>query len=237
MVWECDRVRLVDPTEQIIMPDTSGAQTGTASQRSRALSDRGQAVALMHFDHVEKQVALAVTKAALLVAASAFIVGAYVRVVVDVHIFDIFVSSAPFSTVLFVIGGVFLMLGFTCALVAVFPKRGRGEQRNALYYGWVSSALFDEYAKQFQKEDRDNELDMNLLRQIWSKSKWLDRMFWYTATSIWCILIGSWFCIVSLASGLNHPPNTTGQVVQPLVMQPVPIPPEKPPQPNGGRRQ
>jgi hypothetical protein len=71
------------------MANSSDAQSGQVSQRKRLLSDRGQAVALMHFEHVEKQVALAVTKASLLVAASAFIVGAYVKVVTDLRIFAI----------------------------------------------------------------------------------------------------------------------------------------------------
>jgi hypothetical protein len=219
------------------MSGTSGGQTGTAPQRSSVLSGKGQAVALMHFDHVEKQVALAVTKAALLVAASAFIVGAYVRVMVVLHIFEA-LGPTDLSTILFIIGGAFLMIGFTCALVAVFPKRGRGDLANALYYGWVSSVLFDEYKTQFQKNDAEDELDENMLRQIWSKSNWLDRMFWYTAASIWCIIIGSWFCIVALAFGLNHLPSkeTTAQTVQAQIVPPVPIPPQKPPQPNSGKR-
>jgi Family of unknown function (DUF5706) len=190
------------------MPDSSDVVgAGTAqekAERKRLLSDRGQAVALMHFDHIERQVALAVTKASLLVAASAFIVGAYIRVVVDFRIFS-FLGSADLSKAVLVVGGACLMLGFTCALVAVFPKRGSGAERNALYYGWISSVVLDDYQEQFQREDRDNELDRNMLRQIWAKSLWLDRMFWYTSASIWFIVLGSWLCIVALAFASNDP--------------------------------
>ena len=105
------------------MPDSSyAAGAGTAqekAERKRLLSDRGQAVALMHFDHIERQVALAVTKASLLVAASAFIVGAYVRVVVDFRVFS-FLGSADLSKAVLVIGGACLMSPWS----RCFPSEG-----------------------------------------------------------------------------------------------------------------
>jgi hypothetical protein len=204
------------------MGDSSDVKSVQVSERKRLLSDRGQAVALMHFEHVEKQVALAVTKASLLVAASAF--GAYVKVATDLRIFAI-LGWTDLSTILFVVGGGLLMMGFTCALVAAFPRRGARGERNPLYYGWIASVDFEDYQDHFQKEERNHELDKNMLRQIWDKSRWLDRMFWYTAISIWFILIGSWFCIVALAFGSAHLPQVETAIFgPPAAVVPIPTP-------------
>jgi Family of unknown function (DUF5706) len=213
------------------MADSSAVKSAEVSERKRLLSDRGQAVALMHFEHVERQVALAVTKASLLVAASAFIVGAYVKVVTDLRIFAI-LGWADLSTILFVFGGALLMTGFTCALVAAFPRRGPRGERNPLYYGWIAAVDFEVYQEIFQKEEREHELDKNMLRQIWDKSRWLDRMFWYTAISIWFILLGSWVCLIALAFGSNHLPIVESQAPAAAV---APIPTPAPIQRNGKR--
>lgn len=167
-----------------------------ASQATSKLSPRGQLVALTYFDHVERQIALAVTKASLLVAASALIVAAFVRAIIDIKIFVILDVG---WIVLFAFGGALLLIGFTCALIAVVPHKTSGEP-NALYYGWISVVSFEDYRAQFENEDRAASLDENLLRQVYGKSRWLRRMFVWTSWSIWCTILGTWFCVFVLAS-------------------------------------
>jgi hypothetical protein len=160
------------------------------------LSQWGKQVAVTHFEHVERQVALAATKASLLVAASALIIGAFLRAITDFRIFETLGWNDRWS-IAFAAGGLLLVLGFLLALIAIIPK-SKAEEPNALYYGWIGSASLEQYRRQFLSEDAGKKLDENLLRQIWGKSKWLKRMFRFTLYSIWCTIIGALLCLLVL---------------------------------------
>jgi hypothetical protein len=71
--------------EHYTMANGTGNQV--AQPQDGALSERGRSIAMMYFEHVERQVALAVTKASILVVAGAFVIGAYVKAIADYHIF------------------------------------------------------------------------------------------------------------------------------------------------------
>ena len=177
------------------------------------LSDRGRELALAHFNHVEQQVSLAATTAGLIVAADALLLGGYIAVTKDYEVFNTFGPTAP--GVLYAMAGGLIVLGFLFALFAVFPNIKFASLQftveNVLFFGWVGKQKFDKYLKTFVEKDSQNgqELDRELLRQVWGKSRWLNKMFSFIQLAVLCTILGTLLtCGVLIAYGrLLHIPN------------------------------
>lgn len=164
----------------------------------------------MHFNHVEQQVSLAATTAGLIVAADALLIGAYVNLVKSYTIFKIF--GLWIEGIAFGIGGAFLVVGFLCALFAVFPNiRFASFQytvENVVFFGWIGKRGFSEYLQTFLSKDAGNgeELDKELLYQVWGKSRWLTRMFKFIQLAVLCTILGTLIVVtVLLLSGYKLP--------------------------------
>jgi hypothetical protein len=180
------------------------------SSETCRLSQRGQELALMHFNHVEHQVALAATTAGLIVAADALLIGAYVTLIKNYAIFRVFGLWA--EGILFGMGGGFLVIGFLCALFAVFPNiRFASFQytvENVLFFGWIGKQEFSDYVRVFLSKDAGDggEIDKELLYQIWGKSRWLARMFRFIQLAVLCTILGTLIIVgVLLVSGYKLP--------------------------------
>lgn len=193
-----------DPEEQPTQ-NSSTKPVGTCQ-----LSPRGREIALMHFNHVEQQVSLAATTAGLIVAADALIIGAYVSIIKDYTIFKVF--GLWIEGIAFGIGGAFLVAGFLCALFAVFPNvRFASFQytvENVVFFGWIGKQGFSEYLQTFLSKDTgtSEELDKELLYQIWGKSRWLTRMFKFIQLAVLCTILGTIIVVVVLLiSGYKLP--------------------------------
>ncbi len=177
------------------------------------LSDRGRELALAHFNHVEQQVSLAATTAGLIVAADALLLGGYIAVTKDYKVLSTFGTTAP--GIAYAAAGGLIVFGFLFALFAVFPNIKFASLQftveNVLFFGWVGKQDFDKYLKTFVDKDLGNgqELDRELLWQVWGKSRWLNKMFTFIQLAVLCtILRTALTCGVLIAYGRLLPiPN------------------------------
>jgi hypothetical protein len=174
------------------------------------LSQRGRELALAHFNHVEQQVSLAATTAGLIVAADALLLGAYVAISKDYKVFN--TLGVSIGGLLYVASGCLIVLGFLFALFAVFPNiRFEALQytvENVLFFGWVGKQEFSRYFMTFIEKDKQNgeELDRELLWQVWKKSSWLNSMFTFIQLAVLCTIAGTFLsCVVLLAVGQQLP--------------------------------
>ena len=193
-----------NPKEQPI----DKAPSPTAEKHS--LSQYGREVALLHFNHVEQQVSLAATTSGLIVAADALMIGAYIAVVKDYAIFKVF--GLWIEGIMFAVGGGLLVAGFLCALFAVFPNiRFASFQytvENVVFFGWIGKQDFSDYLRTFLSKDsgESEELDKELLYQIWGKSRWLNRMFKFIQLAVLSTILGTIIiATVLLISGYKLP--------------------------------
>jgi hypothetical protein len=174
------------------------------------LTDDGVKLAFAYFEHVEKQVALATTTAQLTVAATALLITAYVSAVKGYHWDNkIVTESVGF---LFVGSGVFLTAGFALALFAAFPNLRTGwkrpdDVRSLFYFKTVASLESPErYMAEFAALDKEGAgLGNEILRQVWGKSFWLNRMFVRVKWAIGCITGGTLLLIVALLLMYGYP--------------------------------
>lgn len=170
-----------------------------------ALSERGREIALMHFDHVEQQVSLAATTAGLIVAADALIIGAYIAIVTELQIFT--GAGISWRDIIFGVGGALLVIGFLFALFAVFPNIRLASFRytieNVVFFGWIGSQRFDDYMRTFLEKDAGTgqELDRELLYQIWGKSRWLARMFRFIQLAVLCTIAATVIVVATIVVG------------------------------------
>ena len=113
MEFEQPAVKPANQANYSATPEIAEAMTPKISQR-------GYELALVHFNHVEQQVALATTTAGLIVAADALLLGAYVSVSKDYKTFS--TLGATFPGIVFLLAGALIVAGLSCALVAVHPN-------------------------------------------------------------------------------------------------------------------
>jgi Pycsar effector protein len=140
-------------------------------------------VAMVFFNHVESQVGLATNKTALLIAANAFIVPAYLTLLKE---FADKVPSWAIQPWYVTVGLAFLLLALasTFSLWAVLPTlRPRPiepTRRNLVFFGHVGSfgMHWEEYINRFQNANPE-ELLRDILAQAHAKSFYLARMFWW----------------------------------------------------------
>jgi hypothetical protein len=167
--------------------------------------ERAQTIALTHFEHVERQVQLAATKASLIVAADALMLNAYLKAITD---YEVFMALSGIPLRWFSLGGGFLVVGFVAALLAVFPKTwGGGGIDNVLFYGSIARSNEQVYINSFWSNARAGKLDDALLLQIHGKSGWLKKMFMLTSISIISIIAGTCICAVVLGEHVNMLPG------------------------------
>ena len=169
-------------------------------KRYGEMSEAAQKIALMHFDHVERQIQLAATKAALMVTADALILTAYLKVVNDYQVFD---HPIDIWTWLFGLGGILLLVGLCTALLAVWPKIRTDGDAQPLFYGWIATAGRSSYVDTFRERDKSQQLGEDVLLQIHGKSQWLAFMFQCTRVSITCIIASIILCAPTLLSSRN----------------------------------
>jgi hypothetical protein len=174
----------------------------------RGLTDDGMKLAFAYFEHVEKQVALATTTAQLTVAATALLINAYVSAVKDYRWTDDILTDRV--GLLFVGSGVFLTAGFALSLFVAFPNLRTGWKRpndvqSIFYFKTVASMASPEsYMAEFVAKERDG-LGNEILRQVWGKSFWLNRMFVLVKWAIGSITIGTLLLIAALLLMYGHP--------------------------------
>jgi hypothetical protein len=167
--------------------------------------ERAQTIALAHFEHVERQVQLAATKASLIVAADALMLNAYLKVITD---YEVFTALGRIPLRWFSLGGGLLVVGFVTALLAVFPKTwGGGGIDNVLFYGSIARSNQQVYINSFWSNACAGKLDDALLLQIHGKSGWLRKMFMLTSISIISIIAGTCICAVVLGEHVNTLPG------------------------------
>jgi hypothetical protein len=167
------------------------------------MSEFHQTVALSYFEHVERQIQLAVTKASFLVAALSILLTAYLRAVVDLRFFgslesavrkgDIGEAAYHASTATFMLCGVFLVSALVCAILGTLPKvlpnrRGGPDDHaignNVLFYGFIATLTPTKFYEAFKLE-RHEQLERDLLLQACGKAKWLRHMYkWLNAASL-----------------------------------------------------
>ena len=163
-----------------------------------SLSQRGRELALTHFNHIEQQVALATTTAGLIIAADALIIAVYLAAVKDFQIFHKLGGSIP--GIAFGAGGVLFILGLLFALAAAFPNIRAGwfqmSADNLFFFGTIARLSFADYSSSFIGHDRAQTLDLELLSQVWAKSRWLVRMFRFLQAAIGCTVAGTILTVV-----------------------------------------
>lgn len=167
------------------------------------MSEFHQTVALSYFDHVERQIQLAVTKASFLVAAVSILLTAYLRVVVDLRFFSSLESAAfrgvisevayRASTATFLICGLCLVSALVCAILGTLPKvlpnrKGRPDDHevgnNVLFYGFIATLTPTQFYEAFKLE-RHEQLQRDLLLQACGKARWLRHMYkWLNSASL-----------------------------------------------------
>jgi hypothetical protein len=167
-------------------------------------------LAFAYFEHVEKQVALATTTAQLTVAATALLINAYVSAVTGYRWDNNIVTDTV--GLLFVGSGVFLTAGFALALFVAFPNLRTGwkrpdDVRSVFYFKTVASMESPEsFMAEFAALDKKSDgLGNEILRQVWGKSFWLNRMFVRVKWAIGSITIGTLLLIAALLLMYGHP--------------------------------
>jgi hypothetical protein len=173
------------------------------------LSDDGVKLAFAYFEHVEKQVALATTTSQLTVAATALLINAYVIAVKEY----LWTAAAATERVraLFVCSGAFLIAGLVLALLSAIPNlRTRwGKQhdlRSIFYFKTVASMSPVEYIVEFRAADKKSGgFDNEILRQVWGKSYWVNRMFTRTQWAIRSIIGSTLLFIAALLLMYGYP--------------------------------
>jgi len=170
----------------------------TLPDEAVGMSHRGRELAVTHFNHVEQQVALATTTAGLIVAADALIIAVYLTVVRDLQIFAKLAGSL--TGIVFAIGGALFIVGLLFALAAAFPNIRAGwfqmDVDNLFFFGTIARLPFSDYSRHFIAHDRAQTLDMELLSQVWAKSRWLVRMFRFLQVAIGCTVAGTILTVV-----------------------------------------
>jgi hypothetical protein len=148
---------------------------------------------VIHFNHVEQQVALAITTSALVVAANALILGGYITIAKEWQVFS---KLGPVSGYFFFLSGVYLILGLLFSLLAVYPNI-KSLTKNApvidiFFFGKVGSySSFGQYLNEFDKCASENRLDQEMLFQVWGKSKFLRDVFKKVQCSVAFTMIGT----------------------------------------------
>jgi Family of unknown function (DUF5706) len=163
------------------------------------------AAAQNYFEHVEKQVSLATTKAQLLVAGLAFLLTAYVRLIVDagvLKILDTTIRNGPtdwlaiVTWLLWALCGVPVVAAMICALYGTQPKskvQNTIVDRSLFFFGHVADMSANEYLDAFGRAP-DAVLLRDLLTQAYGKACWLKRMYRW-------IELANWSTIAALACG------------------------------------
>jgi len=133
-------------------------------------------------------VTLAATTAALIVAADALIIGAYVSLIKDYKLFQQAGSSFRGHQAVLILAGVCIVGGFFCALYAVYPKIGsRSPDPNVLFFGWIAEQRSAAgYVRAYLEKDAGtgHELYEALLYQVYEKSHSLKRIFRFIQLAI-----------------------------------------------------
>jgi hypothetical protein len=172
---------------------TSGKMNGPNVETG--LPETGHKIALIHFEHVERQVQLAAAMAAIIVTADALMLNAYLKAATD---YKVFITLGTVPSRWFFVGGLLLLLGFVAALLTVFPNIWGSGTENILFFGSIASIKEQDYVTEFRRAANRGQLDECLLRQIHAKSRWLKKMFVSTIISICSIIVGTCICVFVL---------------------------------------
>jgi hypothetical protein len=182
------------------------------------VSKQGQTLALTHFNHVEQQVTLAATTAALIVAADALLIGTYVGVIKD---FKPFPALGVVWGGLFAGGGVLLIVAFLLALWAALPRLRDSSPgvipavQNLLFFEKLRQLSFQEYYTQFCQTS-ERQWDVELLFQVHAKSQWLATIFRRIRWALVCTMVGTVLalgviCLKARSLPSGQPPPTAQQ--------------------------
>ena len=194
----------------------------TGGSAAAPLTDEVRGIALAHFEHVEKQVGLATTTAALIVTATALLLNAYLLIAKN---FDMFTASKSLGErEAFFVSGVSLVVGAILSLIAVFPNLSSrwfalSDIQSLLFFGTVGQMSRDEYLGRFEYTGKNNGFDREILVQTWAKSRWLIRMFRFTQAGIVFVIAGAIIgaCVLVYDVAILEAP-----VIIPAVNQPAP---------------
>ena len=162
------------------------------------LSDVGFSLAVTNYGHIEQQATLAVTKAALLVAAQALLGGTYVAVAKDYKIFQKFAWTVEGWA--FALAGFAILTAFLFSLYAILPKSKPDSKDDVLFFASINDNFSSPsaFARAYFQMDQ-NGFDMLLLENIYGKACWLRRHFNSVRISIACTFVGT---VVAVAAVL-----------------------------------
>jgi Family of unknown function (DUF5706) len=157
------------------------------------LTNEARGIALAHFEHVEKQVALATTTAALIVTATALLLNAYLMIANNYHVFS--TLRPAWERAIFFGGGVALVIGAMLSLFAVFPNLSSrwfraSDTRSLLFFGTIGKMQPNQHITEFSRASRD-QMDIEIVSQTRTKSEWLIRMFRLIQGGIFFVTVGA----------------------------------------------
>jgi outer membrane protein OmpA-like peptidoglycan-associated protein len=158
---------------------------------------RLEKAAFNYFDHVERQINLAVTKSSLLVATAALAGGIFVRFATEHR--GLLVDRL--SLVLVALTGALLLSGLLFALASIWPRFTPAKNAyGPMFFGSVAQDELDDFKKKFGELGNQQALYDEVLSQIWGKSKWLKQMYKRAAWSILCLGAGTVFATFAILS-------------------------------------
>ena len=157
------------------------------------MSELKEKIGLELFNHIEGQVEFGDTKAALLVAADAILIGAYLSVVGE---FGLTQRISRISVAIIILASLIIMIAYSLSLWTIIPNPKHGKINSLLLYSYI--ATFDnpeDFVREFLDVEED-ELRNEILRDVYGKSKWAHRKFtllrWavlLTGTSVVLVII------------------------------------------------
>ncbi|WP_219095999.1 Pycsar system effector family protein [Pseudomonas sp. UMAB-40] len=175
---------------------------------TRRLSQKQIEIARDLHNHVEGQATLAVMKSALLLTAHAFLCAAYIQVALSIKIFEHW--TYDWADILFIDSGVIILCALLASLKAIWPKMESTEENKLLFFAGIGEyPTADEYVTAYRKVS-DEVLVLMLLSNVYGKSEWLRKTFWFIRLAISFSAIGTLLCVVSVCF-LSLPPSPQPQ--------------------------
>jgi hypothetical protein len=159
--------------------------------------ERLEKIALNYFDHIERQIQLVATKATILLAAAALVLGVYIKYATDNDIFPV-ATATKTAVFLFFLSGGLLLWGLLAALIAIWP-RTTVDKPSALFYGWVATVDENTFRTRFKTLENPEDLYEELLERIRGKAVWLLRMYRWLRVSLFCLIAGSTSSVLIIA--------------------------------------
>ncbi len=160
--------------------------TGERTQQATDVDDKTADVALSLFEHIEDQINRTDTKAQVVLAADAILLGWFgtqnptaMQTMLDGHV------SAGGRAASWLIALVFvgLFLSLACGLVVIWPRAGRSEGSSLVYFGAIAGRSEPEFVATFLRQSRV-EVTRSVLAGVHAKARIAAQKFRWVSLSV-----------------------------------------------------